>query len=165
MFCAEGYQAVLNETSTLTCACDRCDNNFCLSFGIDFSECFSLSYNETCVIRYLVGDTGAGDRNVTEFFRGSNGHVQGSLEPAKLSTIRLSAECVLRRDDHFVQTDGDVSGTQVQTTAEGRVEQPSRKWRTKRFCNTKWRVSVVSYEVANEGLWRTDGTRGGRLPS
>ena len=64
----------------------------------------------------------------------------------------------------------------------GRVKQSSRKWRTKRFRNIKWRVSVVSYEVvhalnpragvwespsntsvwsANEGLRRADGTRGG----
>ena len=92
-------------------------------------------------------------------------------ELAELSTIRLSAECVLPRDDHFVQTDGNVSGTRVRTTAacslwqKGRVEQPSRKWRTKRTCSTKWRVPVVSYEVANEGLRQTDGTRGGRAPS
>ena len=71
----------------------------------------------------------------------------------------------LPRDDHFIQTDGNVSGTQVQTTdacslqQKCRVEQPSRKWRTKRFCNTKWRVSVVSYEFAKEGPRRTDGTR------
>ena len=56
-----------------------------------------------------------------------------------------------------------------------------KKWRTKRFCNIKWRVSVVSYEVvlalnqreggwtfpsntsvwtANEGPRRTGGRRG-----
>ena len=44
VFCAEGYQAVSNETSPLTCACDRCDNSLCFSFGIDFSACFSLTY-------------------------------------------------------------------------------------------------------------------------
>ena len=80
VFCTEVYQAVLNETSTLTCACDRCDNPLCHSFGIDFSECLSLTYNETCVVRYSVRDTGAGDRNVTEFLRGSNGHLHGSLD-------------------------------------------------------------------------------------
>ena len=79
----------------------------------------------------------------------------------------------------------------MQTTAacspwqKGRVGQPSRKWRTKRFCNINWRASVVSYEVihamnpraggsnppshtivwsANEGLRRADRTRGGRFP-
>ena len=119
----------------------------------------SATYKETCVVRCSLGDTGAGDRNVTEYTRDGNGHLQGSLECAEelaeLSTIRMLAKCVLPSDDHFVQTDGNVSGTQVQTTAacslwqKGRVEQPSRKWRTKRFCNTKWRVSVVSYEVAH----------------
>ena len=34
-----------------------------------------------------------------------------------LSTVRTLAERVLPCDDHFVQTDSDVSGTQVQTTA------------------------------------------------
>ena len=41
MFCAEGYQAVTNETSSFTCAYDQCDNHLCLSFDIDFSECFT----------------------------------------------------------------------------------------------------------------------------
>ena len=119
VFCTERHQTVLNETSTLTCACDRCDNPLCLSFGIDFSECFSLTYNETCVVRCSVGDTGAGDRNVTEFLRGSDGHLQGPLECpeelAELSTIRLSAECVCL-GTIIIQTGGNVSGTQVQTT-------------------------------------------------
>ena len=39
---------------------------------------------------------------------------------------------------------------------------PPKKWRTKRLCNTKWRVSPVNHEVAREGLRRTDGTWGGR---
>ena len=67
---------------------------------------------------------------------------------------------------------------------KGQVEQPSREWRTKRFCHTKWRVSVVSCKVvhtlnkrargwefpsntsvwlAKEGLWPTDRTRGDRF--
>ena len=61
----------------------------------------------------------------------------------------------------------------------------SRKWRTKRFGNIKWRVSAVSYKVvhtrnqreggweflnntsvwsANKGPWRADGRRGGYHP-
>ena len=32
---------------------------------------------------------------------------------------------------------------------KGRVGQPSRKWRTQRLGNIKWRVSVVSYEVVH----------------
>ena len=44
MFCAEGYQVVSNDTSTLTCACDRRDNSLCLFFGVNFSDCFSLTY-------------------------------------------------------------------------------------------------------------------------
>ena len=165
VFCAEGYQAVSNETSSLTCAYDRCDNHPCLSFDIDFSECSSLTHNETCVVRYLVGDTGVGDKSTTELIGDSDGHLQGSLtcaeESLELSTVRVLVERVVPRDDHFVQTNGDVSGTQGQTTAacsrwqKGRVERPSRKWR----------VSVVRYEVANVGLRRTDGTWGGRAPS
>ena len=98
VFCAEGYQAVSNETSTLTCACDRCDNHLCLSFGVDFSECFSNTCSETCVVRCSVGDMRAGDNNHTEFMRGSHGHLQGSLECAgelaELSTIRMATEVV-----------------------------------------------------------------------
>ena len=63
-----------------------------------------------------------------------------------MSTIRLSAECVLPRDDHFIQTDGNMSGTQVQNTAacslwqKGRVEQPEARellfdWRYFEICN------------------------------
>ena len=90
-------------------------------------------------------------------------------ESLQLSTVRVLAERVLPRDGHFVQTDGDVTGTQVPTLDAcslwqmGRVGQLSRKWRTTLLCNTKWRVSGVSFE-ANESLRRTDGTRGGRFP-
>ena len=86
-------------------------------------------------------------------------------------SARRSPERVLPRDNYFVQTQGNVSGTQGQTTAacslwqKGRVEQPSRKWWTKRLRNTEWRVSGVSCEVANDGRQRTDGTRRGRSPS
>ena len=54
-------------------------------------------------------------------------------ESWELSTVRPLAERVLPQDDGFVQTDGDVSGTQVQTTAacslwqKGRVGQRSRE--------------------------------------
>ena len=37
VFCAEGHQAVSNETLTVTYACDRRANPLCLSFGIDGS--------------------------------------------------------------------------------------------------------------------------------
>ena len=43
VFCAEGYQAVSNHTSSLMCAYDRCDDHPRLSFDIDFSQCFSLT--------------------------------------------------------------------------------------------------------------------------
>ena len=82
---------------------------------------------------------------------------QGSLEVAEeraeLFTTRVLVKCALSWEDHLVQTDGNVSGTQVQTAAaysvwqKGRVEQSSRKRRTKRFGNIKWLVSVVSCEV------------------
>ena len=110
---------------------------------VDFSEYFSLTYNETCVVHSSVGDAGAGGRtgarNVTEFVRAINDHLQGSVESAEvlagLSTNRGSVE--------RVQIDGNVSGTQVPATAacylgqRGRVEQSSREW------------SVVSDEVVH----------------
>ena len=163
VFCAEGYQAVSKETSALTCVCDRCANPRCLSFGIDCSECFRIIYNETCIVRCLVGDTGVDDNDTTELKGDSDGHLQDSLGCAEES--RALAGPVLLRDDHFTRIDSNVSGTQVQTTAacslwhKGRVEPPSRKWRTKRLFNTKWRVSGVSYEVAKDGRQRTDRTR------
>ena len=68
VFCAEGYQAVPNDTSTWTCACNSSDNTvdwecevpLCLvvtcdvnaSLRVDFSECFSLTCTETCVVRF-----------------------------------------------------------------------------------------------------------------
>ena len=87
---------------------------------------------------------------------GFGGHtLQGSLEGAEqraeLFTIRMLVKYVLSWDDHFVQTDDNVSGTQVQTTAacslwqKGRVEQSSRKRRTKRF--GKHQVAGVSCQL------------------
>ena len=91
----------------------------------------------------FAGDTRAGDKDHTEFMRGSHGHLQDSLkcarERAELFTIRMLVKCVLSRDNNLVQTDGKVSGTQMQITAagprrqKGRVEQSSRKWRTRRL--------------------------------
>ena len=49
VFCAEGYQAVSNETSTLTCTCDRRDTSLGLSFGVDFSECLFSGRLRECV--------------------------------------------------------------------------------------------------------------------
>ena len=125
VFCAEGYQAVSNDTST-------CD--VIASSRVDFSKCFSLTCNETCVVRCYVGYPGVDDKNTL--------HLQGSLEFAEesseLSTVRALAERDLPCDDHFVET-------QVQTTAasslwqKGRVGQPSRRWRTK---------TILQHEVA-----------------
>ena len=83
VFCAEECQTVSNETSTWKCARDRCANPFCLSFGIDCSECLSLTHNETCIVRCLVGDTGVGDKNTIELKGDSDGHLQGSAECAE----------------------------------------------------------------------------------
>ena len=81
------------------------------SFRVDFSECFSFTYNETCVVRCSVGYTGVGDKNTTEFKGDSHGHFQGSLERAEesleLSTVRTLAERVFPCDEHFVQTNGN----------------------------------------------------------
>ena len=88
------------------------------SLIVDSSECSSFTYNETCVVRCSVDYTGVGGKNIPELTRDSDGHLQGSLECAEesleSSTFRTLAERVLLCDDHFVQTDGDVSGTQVQ---------------------------------------------------
>ena len=51
VFCAEGYQAVSNETSTLTCTCDRRDNSLGLSFGVGFSECLFSGRLKECAAR------------------------------------------------------------------------------------------------------------------
>ena len=91
------------------------------SLRVDFSECFSLTCSETSFVRSLVGDTGAGDKKTTDFIGGNQGHLQGSLECAgelaELFTIQMLVKCLLSWGDYFVQTDGDVSGTQVLTTA------------------------------------------------
>ena len=91
------------------------------SVGVDFSECSSLTYDETCVVRCSEGDEGAGDRNVTKFIQGSNGYVEGSLKRAEvlagLFTNRRLVTCMLSWDDHFFQIARNVSGTQVQTAA------------------------------------------------
>ena len=79
-FCAEECRAVSNETSTLTRACDRCAKPLRLSFGIDSSECSSLIYNEMCIVRCLVNDTGVGYKNTIELIGDSDGHLQDSLE-------------------------------------------------------------------------------------
>ena len=48
VFCAEGYQVVLNDTSTLTCAYNQWDKSLCLIFGVDFSECFFAGRLSEC---------------------------------------------------------------------------------------------------------------------
>ena len=79
-FCVGAYQAILNDIPTWTCACDGSNNPadwkgehpVCLedtgdviaSLRVDFSECFSLTYNETSVVRCSVGYTGVGDKNI-----------------------------------------------------------------------------------------------------
>ena len=40
--------AFSNETSTLTCTCDRRDNSLGLSFGVGFSECLSSGRLREC---------------------------------------------------------------------------------------------------------------------
>ena len=46
VFCTEGYQAVSDETSTLTCTCDK---YFRLSFGGGFSDCLFAGRLRECV--------------------------------------------------------------------------------------------------------------------
>ena len=69
----------------------------------------SASFNETYVVRFLVGDTGDGDNKTTKFLGDSNGHFQGSLECGEdlleLSTVRTLAERVATST--FFQTDGN----------------------------------------------------------
>ena len=95
VFCAEEYQAVSNDTST-------CD--VMASLRVDFSKCFSLTFNETCVVCCSVGYPGVDDKN-TLYLQG----LECTEESSELSTVRTLAERVLPCDDHFVQT-------QVQTT-------------------------------------------------
>ena len=77
------------------------------SLRVDFSECFSISYNETRVVRCSVGYTRVGDKNASEFTGHSDGHFQGYLVSLELSTVRTLAERVLPCDEHFVQTNGN----------------------------------------------------------
>ena len=121
----------------------------------------------------MVGDTGVGDKNslwvtATVTFRDPRSALRSRWNCPPFG--RWSS-AFLPRDDHFVQTDGNESGTQVQTSApcslwhKGRVEPPSRKRRTKRLgWHTEWLVSGVRCEVANEGLRRTGGIRGIHFP-
>ena len=64
---------------------------------MDFSECFSLTYNEMCVVHCSAGYTGVGDKNTPEFIGDSDDHLEGSLECAEasleLSTVRVLAKC------------------------------------------------------------------------
>ena len=82
------------------------------------------------------------------------GSLEGAEERAELFPMRMLVKCVLS---------WYVCGTQVQTTAayslwqKVRVEQSSRKRRTKRVCNIEWRMSIVSYEVVHALNERTGG--------
>ena len=85
VFCDGGSQAILYDLPTLTCACDSSDNPvdwngeapICLevtcdiiaSLRVDSSECFSITYNETCVVRCSLGYLGVGDTNVPRVYR------------------------------------------------------------------------------------------------
>ena len=76
VFCAEEYRAVSNDTSTVTCAYNSsCD--VIASLRVDFSKCFSLTYNETCVVHCSVGYTGVDDKNTLEFIGDSDVHLHG----------------------------------------------------------------------------------------
>ena len=79
VFCAEEYQAVSNDTSTLTCSHSSSVNtvdregevpfyrvvagDVIASSRVAFSVCFSLACRETSVVRSSASDTGAGDKN------------------------------------------------------------------------------------------------------
>ena len=103
-------------------------------------------------MRGSVGYPGVGDTNIPEFIGDSDGHLQGSLECAgeslELFTVRALAKRVLPCADHFVQTDGGVSGTQVQTTAAcSQLGNHQGSGGQNDFRNIKSWASVVSYEV------------------
>ena len=175
VFCDGGYPAVLNDTQTLTCAYNSSDNTvswegevpLCLvvagdinaSSRVDFSEYFSLTYNETCAVRSSEGDTGADDRNVTEFYAVAmvTFRVPWSVRRRWRNCSPFecwSSACCLGTITSFRQT---VTCQELRCQPQlhvveeqrGRVEESSRKWRTKRFCNIKWLVSDVSYEVVH----------------
>ena len=84
-----------------------------LSLRVDFSESFSLTYNENvCRSPFCGLHTGVGDKNIPEFKGDSNGHFQDSLECAEgsleLSTVRTLAERVLPCDEHNGVAEDDV---------------------------------------------------------
>ena len=164
VFCAEEYRAVSNDTSTVTCAYNSSDNTvdwegdvpLCLvvncdviaSLRVDFSKCFSLACNETCVVHCSVGYTGVDDKNTLEFKGDSDVHLHGS-ESLELSTVQALAELVLPREDHFVQTDGDVSGTQMQTTAACSLcGKKGSSWATNKEVADK---TILQHQVAGVG--------------
>ena len=162
------------------------------SLRVDFSKCFSLTYNETCVVRCSAGCTGVDDKNTPEFTGDSDGHVQGSLECAEesleLSTVRTLAEGVLPWNEHFVEKNGRNSGANdsgLLSVAKGSswttiMEVADKTIVRRQVAGVSCRLRVVhalnqrargwespsntSVWSANEGLRGTDGTRGGRFP-
>ena len=85
MFCAERYQALSNDTSTLTGSYNGSNNTInwegevplrlrvtgdgFASSRVDFSECFTLNDRETSVVGRSVNDMKAGDKNTTPIGR------------------------------------------------------------------------------------------------
>ena len=134
---------------------------------VDFSECFSFTYNETCVVRCSVGYTGVGDNNTTEFIGDSDGHFQGSFECAEesleLSTVRTLAERVLSCDEHFVQINGNkfLQGTELLRTTTW-MTIPSRSSETQAEpCSPRVRQAPWESSTAPGGtVRRTRGSFG-----
>ena len=98
VFASEGYQAVLNDTRTSTCAYNSSVNT--VNWADEVPLCLVVTGDiiASSRVRSSMGDTGAGDRNVTEFLHSGNGHLQGCLECAEalaeLFTIRMLVECI-----------------------------------------------------------------------
>ena len=162
------------------------------SLRVDSSKCFSLTHNETCVVRCSAGCTRVDDKNTPEFTGDSDGHVQGSLECAEesleLSTVRTLAEGVLPWNEHFVEKNGRNSGANdsgLLSVAKGSswttiMEVADKTIVRRQVAGVSCRLRVVhalnqrargwespsntSVWSANEGLRGTDGTRGGRFP-
>ena len=120
VFCAERYQA-----------------DIIASLRVDFSKCFSLNYNETCVVRCSVGHPGVDDKNTPGFISDSDVYLKGSLECAEESancppSERWPTACCLATITSSRQT-VTCQELQVQTTAacslwrKGRVGQPSKE--------------------------------------
>ena len=118
VFCDGGYQAILNDTPTSTCACDSSDNpvnwkgevpKFLCSLprGLTFpSVSASPTMKRVFFFRCSVGHTGVSHKNIPEFTGDNDGSVLAPWGVRRsrwnFTTVRTMAERVLPCDDYLV---------------------------------------------------------------